>query len=64
MGVDVIGLLPYSRTPVDAMLNEKTVLEFTDDDFTSVVRSIWDNLHDRLVSSAETVDITLKSSLM
>ena len=63
MGVDVIALLPYSKTPVDAMLAKKTVLEFSDGEFSSVIRSMWDDLHKQIFSEQDLVQIGVKSTL-
>ena len=56
-------MLPYSKTPVDAMLAKKTVLEFSDSEFSSVIRSMWDNLHEQILSGQDLVRIDVKSTL-
>ncbi len=49
-GVDIVGVLPYDGTPVDAMLAGKTVMEFADNDFTAAVHSIWEKVSDAIFS--------------
>jgi MinD superfamily P-loop ATPase len=44
VGVDVLAQIPYHRSPVAAMLNAKTVVEFSDDAFSSIIRSLWDKI--------------------
>ncbi|MBN2109760.1 MAG: ATP-binding protein [Methanosarcinaceae archaeon] len=42
--MDVVGILPYDRTPTDAMLVGKTVVEYVDNDFSSGVRAMWEKV--------------------
>ncbi|TGC10926.1 ATP-binding protein [Methanolobus halotolerans] len=46
--VGIIGVLPYDRTPTDAMLEGKTVIEYACGGFSSNVHDMWENIRDCL----------------
>ncbi|WP_406659903.1 ATP-binding protein [Methanolobus sp. ZRKC3] len=60
--IEIVGLLPYDRTPVDAMLNGKTVIEFAENEFTSGVLSVWENVHNILFSRQGSPRLGMESS--
>jgi MinD superfamily P-loop ATPase len=45
VGVDVLAQIPYDRSPVAAMLDAKTVVEYSDDAFSSIIRSLWEKIN-------------------
>lgn len=47
-GISVAGMLPYDKSPVDAMIDGKSVVECFDNDFSSKVRSLWTEVYSRL----------------
>ncbi len=47
-GISVAGMLPYDKSPVDAMIHGKPVVECFDNDFSSKVRSLWTEVYSRL----------------
>lgn len=47
-GVEVVGKLPYDDTPTKAMLQEMTVVEYSDDEFSRRVKEIWENVRGHL----------------
>ncbi len=55
-GVEVVGKLPYDDTPTKAMLQEMTVIEYSDSEFSKKVKKIWENVRGYL---HETSDHTL-----
>ena len=40
-GIEVVGKIPYDDTATDAMLSEKTVVEFSDGPLAHTIREIW-----------------------
>ena len=40
-GVEIVGRLPYDDVATKAMLDEKSVIEFSDGDLSSQIRSLW-----------------------
>ncbi|MBN2488952.1 MAG: 4Fe-4S binding protein [Methanosarcinaceae archaeon] len=55
-GIEVVGKLPYDDTPTKAMIEEKTVIEYSDGEFASMVRSLWENVKDGLLQHAQKRD--------
>ncbi len=47
-GVEVVGKLPYDDTPTKAMLQEMTVIEYSDGEFSRRVKEIWENVRRHL----------------
>ncbi len=47
-GVEVVGKLPYDDTPTKAMLQEMTVIEYSDGEFSRRVKEIWENVRGHL----------------
>ncbi|HJH30037.1 MAG TPA: 4Fe-4S dicluster domain-containing protein [Methanosarcinaceae archaeon] len=47
-GVEVVGKLPYDDTPTKAMLQEMTVIEYSDGEFSKRVKEIWENVRGHL----------------
>jgi MinD superfamily P-loop ATPase len=47
-GLEVVGKIPYDETPTKAMIQEKTVIEFSDGDFSNNIRNIWENIRRKL----------------
>ena len=46
--IDVIGKLPYDTIVTDAMIHEKTVVEYLKSDFSNIVIEMWNNIGERL----------------
>lgn len=46
--INVAGMLPYDKSPVDAMIDGKSVVEYIDNDFSSKIRSLWTEVNSRL----------------
>ncbi len=47
-GLEVVGKIPYDETPTKAMIQEKTIIEFSDGNFSNKVINIWENIRKRL----------------
>lgn len=47
-GIEVVGKIPYDDTATQAMLAEKTVVEFTDGPFAKTIKEIWDKIEKAL----------------
>ena len=52
-GIEVVGKLPYDDIPTKAMMEEKTVTEYSDGEFSSGVKSLWENVKDGLSQHAQ-----------
>lgn len=48
-GVEVAGKIPYDNTPVKAMIQEKTVIEYSDNEFSKTINDIWERVRWRLL---------------
>ncbi|WMW22103.1 ATP-binding protein [Methanolobus mangrovi] len=48
-GICVVGMLPYNRIPVDAMVEGKSVMEYKENVFSSMIRSMWFEVSGRLL---------------
>jgi MinD superfamily P-loop ATPase len=46
--LEVVGKIPYDETPTKAMIQEKTIIEFSDGDFSNNVKNIWENIRRKL----------------
>ena len=42
--IDIVGLLPYDNIVTEAMIYEKTVVEYSKGDFSRIVIDMWDNI--------------------
>jgi MinD superfamily P-loop ATPase len=40
-GVEVVGRLPYNEIATEAMIDEKSVIEYSDGDFSQMIRDMW-----------------------
>jgi len=47
-GLDVVGRIPYDETPTMAMINEMTVIEFSESEFSNNIIKIWENIKEKL----------------
>jgi MinD superfamily P-loop ATPase len=47
-GLEVVGKIAYDETPTKAMIQEKTVIELSDGEFSSNIKNIWENIRKRL----------------
>jgi len=47
--IDVVGKLPYDTVVTEAMIHEKTVVEYSDGDFFSFVTKMWNKIRWRLI---------------
>jgi len=47
--IDVVGKLPYDTVVTEAMIHEKTVVEYSDGDFSSNVIEMWNKIRRRLI---------------
>ena len=43
-GIKVVGKLPYDDIPTKAMIEEKTVTEYSDGEFATRIKSLWENV--------------------
>ena len=48
--VTIVGMLPYDNVVTSAMVNEKTVIEFSDGEITNQIIKMWDNITKRLLA--------------
>ncbi|WP_292467173.1 ATP-binding protein [Methanolobus sp.] len=48
-GISVMGMLPYDRSPVAAMVEGKSVVEYSDNSLSSMIRSLWFEVSARLL---------------
>ncbi len=48
-GIEVVGKLPYDETATKAMIEEKTVVEFSDGDLARSVKDIWRKVEKALI---------------
>lgn len=46
--IDVVGKLPYDNIITKAMIQEKTVIEYSKSDFSNIIIDMWSNLIERL----------------
>lgn len=46
--LDVVGKLPYDTIVTEAMIQEKTVIEFSDGDFSDKIKKMWKKIEDIL----------------
>lgn len=47
-GIEVVGKLPYDKAPTKAMMQEMTVIEYSDGEFSNKVKDLWENVRDKL----------------
>jgi len=46
--IDIVGKLPYDNIVTEAMIHEKTVVEYSKEDFSNTIVDMWNNLEERL----------------
>ncbi len=46
--IDIVGKLPYDNIVTEAMIHEKTVVEYSKEDFSNTIVDMWNNLEGRL----------------
>ena len=46
--VQIVGKLPYTNVVTDAMVNEKTIMEFTDGNIADRIGEMWNKIKERL----------------
>lgn len=46
--IDVVGKLPYDIVVTEAMVNEKTVIEYSKGEFSNLIIEMWNNIKGRL----------------
>jgi MinD superfamily P-loop ATPase len=46
--IEVVGKLPYDNVVTEAMIHEKSVIEFSDGDMTSSIIDMWHKIRERL----------------
>jgi len=46
--IDVVGKLPYNTVVTEAMIHEKTVIEYSKGDFSNLIIEMWNNIRGRL----------------
>lgn len=47
-GIGLIGKIPYDKQVVEAMINGKSIVEYTDNDTSRTIRNIWDQVRTKL----------------
>ncbi|MCM1987415.1 ATP-binding protein [Methanococcoides seepicolus] len=47
-GIEVMGKLPYDDAPTKAMMQEMTVIEYSDGEFSNKVKDLWENVREKL----------------
>ena len=52
-GVEVVGKFPYDDTPTKAMLVEKTVVEYSDGEFSKRMTEVWENVMEHLHKTSD-----------
>ena len=48
-GIRVVGMLPYNRSSIDAMVEGKSAVEYSDNCLSSMIRSMWSEVSGRLL---------------
>ncbi len=46
--IEIVGKVPYNNIVTKAMIHEKTVIEYSNCDFSEIIIDIWDNIKRRL----------------
>jgi len=46
-GIDVVGKLPYDTVITEAMIHEKTIIEYGTGNFSELVKNMWNNICER-----------------
>jgi len=46
--IQIVGMLPYDKVMTDAMVSEKTVIEFSDSVLSNNIRDMWTKIKERL----------------
>jgi len=46
--IDIVGKLPYDTIVTKSMINEKTVVEYLEGDFSNMIIKMWNNIRGRL----------------
>jgi MinD superfamily P-loop ATPase len=47
-GIHVVGMLPYDKSPINAMICGKTIVEYVENEFSSNIRSLWSEVSLRM----------------
>jgi len=48
LDVPVLGRLPYDEAATEAMINEQTVIEYSDSELSQGIKKVWDNIKSNL----------------
>ncbi len=48
LDVDVVGKLPYNTAVTEAMIHEQSVIEYTENEFTTKMKSLWGAVEEKL----------------
>jgi MinD superfamily P-loop ATPase len=54
-GIPVLGMVPYDDLVLEAMVAGKTVVEYSDGEFSESIRSVWNELEDLLMHKKESL---------
>ena len=46
--IDIVGKLPYDTVITEAMIHEKTIIEYNNGNFSELVKNMWNNIYGRL----------------
>jgi MinD superfamily P-loop ATPase len=46
--INIVGQLPYDTVVTEAMIHEKTVVEYSESSFSDSISNMWDNVKGRL----------------
>ncbi|WP_406656492.1 ATP-binding protein [Methanolobus sp. ZRKC2] len=60
--IEVVGVLPYDRTPTAAMVEGKTVTEYVDNNFSSGICSMWERVREYLFAERNSCGVDLINS--
>lgn len=60
--VEVVGILPYDRTPADAMLAGKSVTEYINNEFTFEVHNMWKKVRKYLFAEKASYIVDIRNS--
>jgi len=48
--IPLVGKLPYDQIVTQAMIHEQSVIEYSTDHFAQQLKTVWENVHQRLIS--------------
>jgi len=46
--IEVVGKLPYDNAVTEAMVHEKTIVEYSKGDFSNIIKDMWSNIREKL----------------